>query len=76
MKKGTRLHCPCRRFLGYVPFVAVWTGSVERVPHDLPGVLPDGLAYLHCSKCKKWQRFEVVPPNPAVELNIGQASAA
>jgi hypothetical protein len=56
-----------------VPYPILWTGSVERIPEDLEDVA--GLTYLPCEGCRKakrpqWQRYEIVPPNPAISITV------
>jgi hypothetical protein len=56
-----------------VPYPVLWTGSVERIPEDLEDVA--GLTYLPCENCRKasrpqWQRFEIVPPDPAILIRV------
>lgn len=57
---GTSCRCQrCRKFLGHSPGILVWTGFVKRCPDE-----PDGLEYKPCDKCRVFNRFEIVAPNP------------
>jgi hypothetical protein len=74
LKNGVQVHCPIDgRRLGNVPYQVLWTGSVERIPEDLEDVA--GLTYLPCEGCRKakrpqWQRYEIVPPDPIVQITV------
>ncbi len=61
----------CQFFVGLAPGVVVWTGEVEKAPH-----VPDGLLYVCCKKCRKFQRFEIAPPNPVVIVHTEKEIAA
>lgn len=51
----------------------LWTGAVDRIPEDPEDLA--GLTYLPCENCRRdgrpqWQRYEIVPPNPAVQIIV------
>ena len=61
----TRVTCPscCNTHKLPLPVGLIHTGSVEHPPFE-----PDGLLYLQCSACDQWNRYEVPPPNPVVQV--------
>lgn len=46
-----------------LPLGLIHTGTVEHPPYR-----PDGLLYLLCEVCQSWNRYEIPPPNPVVEV--------
>lgn len=71
MSGEAKLFCPIDgRTIGMVPFKALWTGAVERMPLE-----PDTLHYHPCETCRKagrphWMRYEVEPPDPPVKVVV------
>lgn len=73
MKPSRVIRCPeCvndrgkPRYVAYAPFPAMVTGRVRRAPADGDAEEIAGLGYSPCFGCKRYVRYEFVPPEIVV----------